>query len=163
VTRLESAIRRLSAQRDLLDWAARDVGSRKGIVVELGLGNGRTYDHLRKRLPGHRIIVFERSVAAHPDCIPPSDCLVLGDIRETLPAFVADGHAGTAVLIHADIGTGDTAASDALAAALSPAIEALLSPGGLLVADRAYRLPDCEDISGETGVPQGRYFVYRRK
>jgi hypothetical protein len=23
-------------------------------------------------------------------------------------------------------------------------------------------LPYCEDISGETGVPQGRYFVYRR-
>ena len=163
MTRLESAIRRLSAQRDLLDWAARDVGSRDGIVVELGLGNGRTYDHLRKRLPGRRIMVFERNVAAHPDCIPPSDCLVLGDISETLTAFVSSGHAGTAVLIHADIGTGDTETSDALAIELSPAVEAFLAPGGLLVADRVYRLPGCKDISSETGVPQGRYFVYRRR
>ena len=31
-----------------------------GPVIELGLGNGRTYDHLRERLPGRRIIAFDR-------------------------------------------------------------------------------------------------------
>jgi hypothetical protein len=54
MTRLDSAIRRLMAQRALLDWAAQDIASRPGLVLELGLGNGRTYDHLRERLPGRK-------------------------------------------------------------------------------------------------------------
>src|SRR4051812_41343381 len=45
MTRLDSAIRRLTAQRDLLNWAAQAIGP-TGLVLELGLGNGRTYDHL---------------------------------------------------------------------------------------------------------------------
>jgi S-adenosyl-L-methionine methyltransferase len=51
MTRLDSAIRRLTAQRDLLDWASEEIAP-GGLVLELGLGNGRTYDHLRDRLPG---------------------------------------------------------------------------------------------------------------
>jgi hypothetical protein len=162
MTRLESAIRRLLAQRDLLDWAAGEVAGRNGLVIELGLGNGRTYDHLRHRLPRHRIVVFERMVAAHPGCVPPEDNLMLGDVRETLPAFLARGNEGAAVLIHGDIGTGDGYESDALAAHLSQTVEALLAPGGLLIADRPYDLPECCDVSGAAGVSRGRYFAYRR-
>lgn len=51
MSRLDSFIRRLQAQRDVLDWAADGVEDRAGLVLELGLGNGRTYDHLRERLP----------------------------------------------------------------------------------------------------------------
>jgi hypothetical protein len=162
MTRLESAIRRLIAQREMLDWAAGEVSQNSGLVIELGLGNGRTYDHLRHRLPGHRIVVFERAVAAHPDCVPPEDSLILGDVRETLPAFLARGNEGAAVLIHGDIGTGDGPESDALAAHLSPTVEALLAAGGLLIADRPYDLPGCRDVSGAAGVSEGRYFAYRR-
>ena len=36
MTRLDSAIRRLTAQRDLLDWAARNI-SPAGLVLEIGL------------------------------------------------------------------------------------------------------------------------------
>jgi hypothetical protein len=162
MTRLESAIRRLLAQRDLLDWAAGEVSGRCGLVIELGLGNGRTYDHLRQRLPGHRIVVFERKVAAHPDCVPPEDNLILGDVRETLPAFLAGGNEGAAVLIHGDIGTGNGSESDALAALLSPTVEALLAPGGLMIADRPYDLPGCCDISSAAGMSTDRYFAYRR-
>ena len=50
MTRLDSVIRRLTAQRDLLNWAAEEI-SPAGLILELGLGNGRTYDHLRTRLP----------------------------------------------------------------------------------------------------------------
>ena len=50
MSRLESFIRRLDAQRLCLDWAAGAVVERPGAVLELGLGNGRTYDHLRARL-----------------------------------------------------------------------------------------------------------------
>ena len=78
MTRLDSAIRRLTAQRELLDWA-RGRSAPTGLVLELGLGNGRTYDHLRDRLPGREIYAFERSPAAHPDCYPPEGYLIVGD------------------------------------------------------------------------------------
>ena len=48
-------------------------------------GNGRTYDHLRDLFPGRDIYVFERKVAAHPDCIPADDRLFLGDADQSIP------------------------------------------------------------------------------
>ena len=161
MTRLDSVIRRLTAQRDLLDWATREI-SPQGLVLELGLGNGRTYDHLRARLPGREIYVFERSPAAHPDCMPPEGYLIVGDIFETLPLFTERFGAGSAALIHSDIGTGDEEANRELAKRLSPLLETLLQPGGMILADRAFDLPSCTDISSRTGVAEGRYFVYRR-
>jgi hypothetical protein len=162
MTRLDSAIRRLTAQRDLLDWAAGQIDP-TGLVLELGLGNGRTYDHLRDRLPGRDIYVFERSPAAHPTCTPPGSCLMVGDIFDTLPVFTRNFGRSSAALIHVDIGTGDEDHNRELALAVSPLLETLLQPGGLLLADRALALPDCADISAETGVSKGRYFVYRRQ
>jgi hypothetical protein len=161
MTRLDSAIRRLTAQRDLLNWASERINP-TGLVLEFGLGNGRTYDHLRARLPGREIYVFERSPAAHPDCIPPDDHLMVGDIFETLPAFIDRFGRGSAALIHVDIGTGDEEANRKLALRLSPMLEELLQPGGLILADRAFDLSCCTDIVSETDVPEGRYFVYRR-
>lgn len=163
MTRLDSAIRRLTAQRSLLDWASKEVADRPGLVLELGLGNGRTYDHLRNRLPGRDIYVFERSPAAHPDCMPPQDRLLVGDIFETMPSFAQRFGAGSVILIHADIGTGDQAENRQLAIRLAPLIEPLLTPGGLVLGDRAFDLPSCTDISAETGVEAGRYYVYRRR
>ncbi|MCC2650416.1 MAG: hypothetical protein K0R61_612 [Microvirga sp.] len=161
MTRLDSVIRRLTAQRDLLNWAAQDIGP-AGLVIELGLGNGRTYDHLRTKLPGREIYAFERSPAAHPDCYPPDGYLIVGDIFETLPVFIERFGQGSAALIHTDIGTGDEEANRQLALRLSPLLDSLLQPGGLLIADRAFEMPSCTDISSRTNVPEGRYFVYRR-
>ncbi|NIX76596.1 class I SAM-dependent methyltransferase [Microvirga terricola] len=162
MTRLDSAIRRLTAQRDLLNWATDQIAP-SGLVLELGLGNGRTYDHLRARLPGREIYVFERAPAAHPDCIPPARYLIVGDLLDTLPAFIERFGPGAAALIHIDIGTGDETQNRKLAARLAPLLEPLLQLGGLLVADRAFAMPSCSDISAETGMAAGRYFVYRRK
>ncbi len=161
MTRLDSVIRRLTAQRDLLNWAAHEI-SPTGLVLELGLGNGRTYDHLRTKLPGREIYVFERSPAAHPDCYPPEGYLIVGDVFETLPVFIERVGQGSAALIHTDIGTGDEVANRQLALRLSPLLDSLLQPGGLLIADRAFEMPSCTDISAQTNVPEGRYFVYRR-
>ena len=66
MSRLDSFIRRLEAQRACLDLAARRSPICRGPVLELGLGNGRTYDHLRELLPLREIFVFERDVRAHP-------------------------------------------------------------------------------------------------
>jgi hypothetical protein len=162
MTRLDSAIRRLTAQRELLDWASGEIDD-TGLVLEVGLGNGRTYDHLRDRLPGRRIYVFERTPAAHPACTPPDEFLVVGDICDTLPDFAQRFGNRSAALIHVDIGTGNEDLNRLLALRLSPLIETLLQPGGLLLADRALVMPNCTDISSQTGVSKGRYFVYRRE
>jgi hypothetical protein len=161
MTRLDSAIRRLTAQRDLLDWASQNVGS-TGLVLEIGLGNGRTYDHLRAKLPEREIYVFERSPAAHPDCYPPEGYLIVGDLFDTLPPFI-ERHGRSSALIHIDIGSGNEEANRSLARRLSPLLEALLQPGGILLGDRAFDMPSCRDISAQTNVPEGRYFVYRRE
>ena len=51
MSRLDSFIRRLEAQRACLDRAAELIRDIDGHVLELGLGNGRTYDHLRGLFP----------------------------------------------------------------------------------------------------------------
>jgi hypothetical protein len=162
VTRLDSAIRRLTAQRALLDWAAGDTRGRPGLILELGLGNGRTYDHLRDRLPGRDIWAFELKPAAHPDSTPPADRLVVGDMLDTLPPFLKRFGPGCAAFIHADIGTGVEERNRRFAQALSPLVEPLLAKDAILAADQAMTLPNCRDISGETALTEGRYFVYRR-
>jgi hypothetical protein len=86
MSRLDSAIRRLQAQRACLDHVCGLIADLPGPVLEVGLGNGRTYDHLRQSLPGRPIYAFDRQVAAHPDCVPAAPFLLLGDFRDTLPA-----------------------------------------------------------------------------
>ena len=129
MSRLDSFIRRLEAQRACLDRAACLVREFDGLVLELGLGNGRTYDHLRELFPDREIYVCERRVAAHPDCVPPAELLLLGDMRETLRAARGCLAGGSRSPISTPA-TGDAAANRALAAELTPLIVPLLAPGG---------------------------------
>src|SRR5947209_7077060 len=102
MSRLDSFIRRMMAQRACLDLAVEMVRDVEGPMLELGLGNGRTYDHLREIAPRRDIFVFERAVAAHPDCIPPEDHLFLGDLLESLPKVWQRFHRQVA-LAHMDV------------------------------------------------------------
>jgi SAM-dependent methyltransferase len=162
VSRLDSFIRRLEAQRACIDAAAESIAALKGPVLELGLGNGRTYDHLRERLVGREIFVFERQLAAHPACIPDSEHLFLGDIHETLPAAVARFE-GRVALIHSDIGTGDAEANAVIASFLSDYLTRFLRPGGLIIADQPMTLAAADSLPLPEGVKPGRYFIYRRR
>jgi hypothetical protein len=161
VSRLDSFIRRMQAQRACLDWAVRAIAGLPGDVLELGLGNGRTYDHLREKMPDRAIWVFDRRVAAHPGCIPPTDRMVLGDVLQTMPVFAASHRDGVA-LIHADLGTGDDAANRGLAAALAPLLAPVLAPGGIIVANIGFDAPGWEELPEPDGVSPGRYYLYRR-
>lgn len=161
MSRLDSFIRRLEAQRACLNHAAELIAGIDGIVLELGLGNGRTYDHLRELFPGRDIYVCERQVAAHPDCVPPADRLLLGDLRETLPA--ARGRfAGRVALAHLDVGTGDAAGNRALAAELLPLVVPLLCAGGVMASDPVMDCPELAQLPLPSGVAVGRYHLYRR-
>jgi hypothetical protein len=161
LSRLDSFIRRLEAQRRCLDLAAGLIRDVDGAVLELGLGNGRTYDHLRELLPNRDIYVCERQVAAHPDCVPPKDHLLLGDMRETLPA-AASRLAGRVALAHLDPASGDSAASRALAAELVPLIVPLLCPGAILVSEPGTEAEALIPLPLPEGVASGRYHLYRR-
>ena len=162
MSRLDSFIRRLEAQRACLDLAAQLVRELDGDVLELGLGNGRTYDHLRELLPDRSIYVCERRVAAHPDCVPPPELLLLGDMPQTLAA-VRGRLAGRVALAHLDPATGDVQASQSLAAELAPLIVPLMRPNGIVVSEPALAHVELDPFPLPECVAAGRYHLYRRR
>lgn len=159
MSRLDSFIRRLEAQRACLGRAAELVRELPGDVLELGLGNGRTYDHLRELFPERNIWVCERRLAAHPQCVPPPELLLLGDMRETLPA-AGQRLAGRVALAHLDPASGDTAASRALAAELAPLIVPLLCPRAILVSEPEIAADGLVPLALPSGVAERRYHLY---
>ena len=160
MSRLDSFIARMQAQRDCLNFLKPSVDSLPGPIFEVGLGNGRTYDHLRRLFPGRDIYVFERKVAAHPDCIPADDRLFLGEARECIPR-AAQMLGGTAALVHTDLGTGDHEANLAMGKWLGPALDLLAAPGGYVLANQPLEVARWCRVPDPPGVPKDRYFLYR--
>jgi hypothetical protein len=160
VSRLDINIRRLKAQRACLNLAAASIRDLPGPVFELGLGNGRTYDHLREILPGREIFVFEREVAAHPDCIPDRGHLLRGDFRDTLPE-AAKRFAGRVALVHADVGSANPERDARLAAFIAGELPKLLTPGGIVAADRDVAFAGARALALPAGLEPGVYFMYR--
>jgi S-adenosyl-L-methionine methyltransferase len=160
MSRLLSNIARLEAQRACLDRAVTMIGELAGPVLELGLGNGRTYDHLRVRLPERDIFVFERQVASHPDCVPPPDRLILGDLRETLPAAYAR-FPQQAALAHVDIATHDRAASEHLAVGLAPLLAALMRKGAVIVSELPLPVAHWRALPVPAEAAGARYHMYQ--
>ena len=160
MSRLDSFIRRLEAQRACLERAVALVDGLPGPVLELGLGNGRTYDHLRQLCPAREIFVFDRQVAAHPDCIPDPAHLLLGDIRETLPQAVARFGRSVA-LVHSDMGTGDAVGNARVAKFIAGLLPKLVLPDGVVISDQPQSLEGAEALNLPEGVSPGRYFLYR--
>jgi len=160
MSRLDSFIARMQAQRDCLNFLAERVRALPGPILEVGLGNGRTYDHLRTLFPERDIYVFERKVAAHPDSIPPDDRLFTGEARDSIPR-AARQLGATAALIHTDLGTGDHAANMAMGDWLGPALDALAAKGGYILANQPLTVARWQRLSEPPGVPKDRYFLYR--
>lgn len=160
MSRLDSFIARMQAQRDCLNFLKGPVDAQPGPILEVGLGNGRTYDHLRELFPGRDIFVFERKVAAHPDCIPPDDHLFLGDADHSIPRAAAQLGAAAA-LIHTDLGTGDHAANMAMGKWLGPALDTLAGRGCYILANQPLEVARWQRLPEPPGVPKDRYFLYR--
>lgn len=162
MSRLDSVIRRLKAQRSCLNAAAAMIGAQQGVVLELGLGNGRTFDHLRSCLPDHEIFVFDRQVAAHPDSTPDADHLILGDLKSTLRE-AQSRFQGSVVLVHSDVGTGDAAGNAILTEFVGPALIPMLAPNAIVVSDQQITIPDAVAIELPKDVPLGRYFMVQTR
>lgn len=161
MSRLDVFIDRMVSQRACLDFAIAQTAALPGPVYELGLGNGRTYHHMRERIVGRPIYVFERAVASHPDSTPDDEFTILGDVTETLPAAL-DRFGATASLIHADLGGHNLAKNDAFARKISPLVEPLLAEGGLMVSSDRMYFSGLEERPLPDGAVPGRCFIYRR-
>ncbi|MFT5393890.1 MAG: hypothetical protein ACI8PT_004094, partial [Gammaproteobacteria bacterium] len=84
MSRLDSFIRRMQAQRSCLALALKMIEDVEGAIFELGLGNGRTFDHKTENLPGRDIFAFDMAVNAHPSSIPDDAHLFLGNFLDRL-------------------------------------------------------------------------------
>lgn len=160
MSRLDSFIRRLQAQRACLGEAARLIESLPGPVLELGLGNGRTYDHLRKLFADREIFVFDRQVAAHPDCIPDDAHMILGDLPDSLNA-ARERIAEPVAMVHSDVGSGDKSATLALADRVAATLPDLLADGAIIVSDQPMRRASFHPLPLPGDVAPDRYYLYR--
>lgn len=156
-SRLDSFIRRLTAQRDILNWVCQDLAAMRGPIIELGLGNGRTFDHLRASLPGRRIIAFDRALSAYHSSVPPAGDLVIGEIRQTASAFAGIG----AAFVHADIGTGYKERDSETLEWLPALIVSLLGPQGIAMSGLPLEHAKLAPLAMPATVAEGRYHLYR--
>lgn len=160
MSRLDSFIRRLETQRDCLDAAVGLIAGLAGPVIEVGLGNGRTYHHLLQRCPEREIFVFDRRIAAHPSCVPDAAHMLLGDFADTM---VGAGRriGAPAALANVDVGSGDAAASRALAGRLAGWLAPLMASGAVVISDQPMTSAPWRALALPAGAPEGRYFMYR--
>ena len=157
MSRLDSMLRRLTAQRDGLNWAAAQINGVDGDVLDMGLGNGRTYDHLREILPGRRIWVMDRVLQCHPDSTPPAEDFLQGEAEPMLEKLAQNG-SGIAMANY-DFGRGIKSEDVAEAARLSPMIAKVMLPGGLLISGQP--LVGFDQIKGPETIAPDRYLFYR--
>ncbi|KAJ04146.1 class I SAM-dependent methyltransferase [Sulfitobacter mediterraneus] len=157
MSRLESMRRRLEAQIDGLNWAAETIRDVAGDVLEMGLGNGRTYDHLRQELPNRRIWVIDRVLQPHPSCVPPEENFLQGEADAMLAELAQRGT--RMALAHYDFGFGVKEKDVEEGAKLSPLIAPLMVPGGLIVSQQP--LTGFTQVSGPDTIDPERYLFYR--
>lgn len=155
MSRLDSIMRRLAAQRDGLEWAANRTKDMVGDALDMGLGNGRTYDHMREVLD-RRIWVIDRVLQCHPSCIPPKADFLEGEAEAMLDKMATTGT--QIVLAHYDFGFGVKEKDVAEAIRLSPAIARIMAPGGIIVSGQP--LVGFTALDGPDTVAKDRYQFY---
>lgn len=159
MSRLDAFINRMSAQRDILNHIANELGlPSHGDVLEVGLGNGRTYSHLREIFPDRRIVAFDRGMNAHRTIVPEEKDFVMGEIKETGNAFFGSD----AALVHADIGTGYPDRDAITLEWLPNMVAAMLQAGGFAVSGLPLQHTELQELPKLPTVEEGRYFVYQK-
>ncbi|AYD03342.1 class I SAM-dependent methyltransferase [Neorhizobium sp. NCHU2750] len=159
MSRLDGFINRMVAQRDILNHVAHDLGlPAEGAVLEVGLGNGRTYSHLRELFPDRRIVTFDRAMNAHSSSAPSPEDFVAGEIDETGKLFAGSG----AALVHADIGTGYPDKDAITLSWLPDMVVSMLRTGGYAVSGLPLVHAQLEEVPRLPTIREGRYFTYRK-
>ncbi|OED38063.1 hypothetical protein AB833_21295 [Chromatiales bacterium (ex Bugula neritina AB1)] len=159
MSRLDSFIRRMTAQRDILNQVADDaILPEQGAILEFGLGNGRTYSHLQELYPSRRIIVFDRVQMAHSSCIPDEENLVLGEIIETAREYIGFD----AAMVHADIGSGSDEIDAVTVQWLPELMSGVLSSGGIAICGLPLEHEELSPLAIPEAIDNKRYFLYRK-
>lgn len=160
MSRLDSFISRMQSQRAVLNHI-KDKGmvAPDGVILEIGLGNGRTYDHIRELFPNNRIIAFDRAVGSHPDSTPPEADLILGDIQETIAQFAGKDIA----FAHADIGTAYPEKDAQTLTWLPQSVAAALVSGGIAASGLPLDHSALEPLPLPAGAEPGRTYFYRKR
>ena len=158
MSRLDSFIRRLSAQRDILNHVHTDMALPPGPVMEIGLGNGRTFNHLRELFPDRRIVAFDRAMGAHASSVPDEKDMVIGEIAQTAQAYLGI----EAALVHADIGTGYPEKDAVTLTWLPQLVAGMLAEGGVAISGLPLEEKTLSPLPIPASVPTDRYFLYRK-
>ena len=160
MSRLDSFISRMTAQRDILNHIEGTLGlPTEGDIFEVGLGNGRTYSHLRQLFSPRRIVAFDRHMGAHKTEVPEAEDLVLGEIKETGQNYLG----ANAALVHADIGQGYPEKDAITLTWLPQMVAGMLADGAYAVSGLPLEHPQLEELPRLPGVEEGRYFYYRKR
>ncbi|CAN5242709.1 hypothetical protein BH10PSE7_BH10PSE7_36390 [soil metagenome] len=157
---LERFLFRLEAQYACLNWAFENIAGKSGSVFELGLGHGRTYDHLRKHLPTRDIYVFDREIDCFPDCVPDPAHMILGELADTLPR-AADRFRNSVEFVHCDVGSYSPENNAQLSKLVSRHLAPCLAAGALVLSDHALEIPGATPLPLPAGAPAGRYHMVR--
>jgi hypothetical protein len=169
MSRLEFHIAQKVAQRDAIDRAAERVAGLDGVVVEFGLGHGRSYSHLVARFPGREVFCFDRQDATPPGWAPPADHLYLGELDDVLrDPTLHERFTGRVVVAHLDLARGDALDSQVHHLVVGRT-HGWLCRGGLVLSDRPLRLEPAWNLeplgTGEESWPpdRPRFYSYRRR
>lgn len=157
MSRLESMMRRLNAQKLGLEWAVKMTADLSGDALEIGLGNGRSYDHLREISPDRRIWVIDRVLQCHHSCVPPEENFLQGEAGDMLARLKAENR--QIIVAHYDCGIGVKEKDVAEAAELSPLIAAVMAPGGIIISGQP--LVGITQVDGPDGIAPDRYYFYK--
>lgn len=167
MSRLDSHIRQKIAQRDSIDLAAAWLAGRPGMVVEFGLGQGRSYSHLLERFPDREIFCFDRGQKSEVLVRPPADHLLVGEFVDLLadPALHAR-FAGRVILLHLDVGSGGSE-DEWIPELVVGGAQGWLAPGAVVLSDQDVTLEPAwglEPVDTRGRVEHAeRYRIYRRR
>jgi S-adenosyl-L-methionine methyltransferase len=160
ISRLEKLYYRIEAQCLCLNWVFEQIASKPGVVFEIGLGLGRTFDHLRRYMPEREIYVFDRQLKSYPECTPRDDQIITGELSETLP-LAASRFAGRVILAHSDIGSFSAAHNSSVPHIVSANLTQALADGAFILSDLPLNVPNTIQLPLPPGAREDRYYLYQ--
>jgi hypothetical protein len=165
MSRLDGFIRRMEAQIACLDFACEEIHNVKGLVYEFGLGNGRTYEHLRLRMPSRSILVFERDVDAikqYTDGFGQGIFVCVGNV-ETIFSNIGNQEILLApvALIHSDLGDWNVTENIERANSIFNALVPKLQEGAYIVCSVPLTHKNLFQMGLPAGIRHDKYFIYR--
>jgi hypothetical protein len=160
MSRLDAFVQRVTSQRAFLNEAVALLEGIEGVIFEVGLGNGRTFDHLRDIFPDREIYVFDKTARAHASSTPDPEFLIEGQLSDTLPEQVSRFR-GHVALVHSDIGNQSPIHCQNMAGLMNRTIVPALCPGGIILSDLELDLPGLALLEPPKLIGAGWYNAYR--